>query len=106
MWKQFGKAALTGAYQPRVTVFRQSSTLRNANPESVFVVTGANRGLGLEFVKQLMTRTQGRVVACCRDPVKATDLGSVSSAHSGRLEVCELDLEDQDSIQKLGMYSG
>jgi hypothetical protein len=32
--------------------------VRNADPKAVFIVTGANRGLGLEFVKQLVHRTK------------------------------------------------
>jgi hypothetical protein len=34
--------------------------VRNADPKAVFVVTGANRGLGVEFVKQLVHRTKVR----------------------------------------------
>jgi hypothetical protein len=37
------------------------SAVRNADPKAVFVVTGANRGLGLEFVKQLIHRTKVRL---------------------------------------------
>jgi hypothetical protein len=32
--------------------------VRNADPKAVFVVTGAGRGLGVEFVKQLVHRTK------------------------------------------------
>src|SRR5450759_1377648 len=37
------------------------------------IVTGANRGLGLEFVRQLLARGQ-RVVATCRQPGRALEL--------------------------------
>jgi hypothetical protein len=37
------------------------SVVRNADPKAVFVVTGASRGLGLEFVKQLVHRTKVRL---------------------------------------------
>lgn len=36
------------------------SAVRNADPNAVFVVTGAGRGLGVEFVKQLVHRTKVR----------------------------------------------
>jgi hypothetical protein len=39
------------------------SAVRNADPKAVFVVTGANRGLGLEFVKQLVHRTKVRLIS-------------------------------------------
>jgi hypothetical protein len=39
------------------------SAVRNADPKAVFVVTGASRGLGLEFVKQLVHRTKVRLIS-------------------------------------------
>ena len=42
------------------------SIVRNQDPNSVFVVTGASRGIGLQIVKDLMDRSKGIVVACCR----------------------------------------
>ena len=35
---------------------------RNADPDAVFVVTGANRGVGAAMVEQLAARTAGTVV--------------------------------------------
>jgi hypothetical protein len=42
------------------SVARQSehANRRNSDPRAVFVVTGANRGIGLQFVKSLLDRTQ------------------------------------------------
>ncbi len=53
------------------------------------LVTGANRGLGLEFVRQLLARG-GRVVAACRKPADATALQALAAAHPGRLHVLAL----------------
>jgi hypothetical protein len=39
------------------------SAVRNADPKAVFVVTGASRGLGVEFVKQLVHRTKVRLIS-------------------------------------------
>lgn len=36
------------------------SAQRNSDPNAVFVVTGANRGIGLQFVKSLIDRTEVR----------------------------------------------
>ena len=42
------------------------------------LVTGANRGLGLEFVRQLLARGE-RVVATCRHPGRATALNALAT---------------------------
>ncbi|NZA24782.1 SDR family oxidoreductase [Luteimonas sp. SJ-92] len=54
------------------------------------LVTGANRGIGLEFTRQLLARGD-RVVAACRQPGKATDLNHLAGEHPGRLHVLPLD---------------
>ena len=60
------------------------------------VVTGANRGLGLEFTRQLLARGD-RVVATCRQPGKATELNALVGHHPGRLRVVPLDVADAAS---------
>ena len=55
------------------------------------LVTGANRGLGLEFVRQLLA-AGSRVVAACRHPGKATALNTLAGEHPGRLHVLPLDV--------------
>jgi NAD(P)-dependent dehydrogenase (short-subunit alcohol dehydrogenase family) len=60
------------------------------------VVTGANRGLGLEFVHQLLARGD-HVVAACRQPGRATDLNRLAGEHPGRLHVLPLDVADERS---------
>jgi len=64
------------------------------------LVTGANRGLGLEFVRQLLVRG-ARVVAACRQPGKALKLTELAAAHPGRLSVLPLDLDKERSIAEL-----
>ena len=39
-------------------VVSEHATKRNQDPHAVFVVTGASRGIGLQFVKTLATKTQ------------------------------------------------
>ncbi|QNP41885.1 SDR family oxidoreductase [Lysobacter solisilvae (ex Woo and Kim 2020)] len=60
------------------------------------LVTGANRGLGLEFVRQLLARGD-RVVAACRHPGRATELNHLAGEHPGRLHVLPLDVADEKS---------
>jgi NAD(P)-dependent dehydrogenase (short-subunit alcohol dehydrogenase family) len=64
------------------------------------LVTGANRGLGLEFVRQLLARGD-HVVATCRHPGKATALNPLAGEFPGRLHVLPLDVADPKSIAEL-----
>lgn len=60
------------------------------------LVTGANRGIGLEFTRQLLERGE-RVVATCRKPGTATALNALAGEHPGRLHVLPLDIADARS---------
>lgn len=64
------------------------------------LVTGANRGLGLELVRQLLARGD-RVVATCRHPGRATALNRLGGEHPGRLHVLPLDVAEPKSIVEL-----
>lgn len=64
------------------------------------LVSGANRGLGLEMTRQLLARGD-RVVAACRHPGRALDLTRFAGEHPGRLHVIPLDLMDTRSIDEL-----
>ena len=61
-----------------------------------YFITGANRGLGLEFARQLSTRKDDtRIIATAREPEKATDLARL--VH----DVIPLDVADAKSIAAL-----
>lgn len=64
------------------------------------LVTGANRGLGLEFVRQLLGRGK-RVVATCRQPGRALPLNRLAGEHPGHLTVLPLTLPEPRSIAEL-----
>jgi NAD(P)-dependent dehydrogenase (short-subunit alcohol dehydrogenase family) len=64
------------------------------------LVTGANRGLGLEFTRQLLERG-ARVLACCRDPARADDLEALRGRHGEALIVHALDVADAQAIAAL-----
>ncbi|TWG93655.1 NAD(P)-dependent dehydrogenase (short-subunit alcohol dehydrogenase family) [Luteimonas sp. J16] len=64
------------------------------------LVTGANRGLGLEFARQLLAAGD-HVVAACRHPGKATALNALAGEHPGRLHVLPLDLAQPRTHQEL-----
>ncbi len=62
------------------------------------LITGANRGIGLEFVKQYIA-SGADVIACCRKPGEASDLLSLRDAHPGKLTIIELDVSDFSKIE-------
>ena len=64
------------------------------------LVTGANRGIGLEFVRQLLARGD-RVVATCRHPGKATALNTLTGEYPGHLHVLPLDVANEKSRAEL-----
>lgn len=64
-----------------------------------FLITGANRGIGLELARQLAMRGE-RVFAACRQPDRAADLQALAAAHPGGLTVVPLDVLDDDSIAR------
>jgi len=64
---------------------------------TTYLITGANRGLGLEFARQLSTRGD-RILATARDPDKATDLARL--VH----QVIPLDVADEKSIEGLAEH--
>ncbi|MEZ0471758.1 SDR family oxidoreductase [Luteimonas salinilitoris] len=64
------------------------------------LVTGANRGLGLEFTRQLLVRGD-RVVAACRQPGKAAALNALAGEYPGRMHVLPLDVAAPKSHAEL-----
>jgi NAD(P)-dependent dehydrogenase (short-subunit alcohol dehydrogenase family) len=60
------------------------------------LVTGANRGLGLEFARQLLARGD-RVIAACRHPGKASALNLLAGEYPGRLHVAPLEVSEPRS---------
>jgi NAD(P)-dependent dehydrogenase (short-subunit alcohol dehydrogenase family) len=66
----------------------------SANDKGVVLVTGANRGLGLEFVQQLQAKGY-EVIGTARSPQKATEL----KATGARVE--QLDVADAASVAAL-----
>lgn len=66
---------------------------------NTILISGANRGLGLEFVKQYAHEGE-LVLACCRNPTEATQLLELKKQYS-KIEIYPLDLASIDSIKSL-----
>ncbi len=63
------------------------------------LITGANRGLGLEFVKQLSASGM-RVFACCRSPENATELQALAKQFD-TISIYQLDVTQQAQVDHL-----
>jgi NAD(P)-dependent dehydrogenase (short-subunit alcohol dehydrogenase family) len=65
------------------------------------LITGANRGLGLEFTKQYAAEGWD-VLACCREPQQATALQALAGAHSN-IKIHHLDVANFAQIDALAL---
>jgi len=63
------------------------------------LITGANRGIGLEFARQY-AEDGVNVIACCRNPDNATDLHALAEAH-GNVAIHPLDVTSDESVAAL-----
>ncbi|MDH5517243.1 MAG: SDR family oxidoreductase [Gammaproteobacteria bacterium] len=64
------------------------------------LITGANRGIGLQMVRQSV-KNGWRVYACCRQPGAADELIKVASLTPGQVSVHVLDIAETAQIQAL-----
>ncbi|XP_071791873.1 C-signal-like [Asterias amurensis] len=70
------------------------------------LVTGANRGIGLAFVRQLLSSAKPpvNIFACCRTPENAVELQSIANSNSS-VTVLKLDLSDkltyEDAVKRV-----
>jgi len=60
------------------------------------LITGANRGLGLEFARQYLA-DGWQVYAACRDPHSASELRRLADASGHKLRILALDVTDPGS---------
>ncbi|WP_319530530.1 SDR family oxidoreductase [uncultured Cohaesibacter sp.] len=65
------------------------------------VITGANRGIGLELVRTYLARDEWHVHACCREPDKAEALRDLVPANLGRITLHRLEVTDQKAVEAL-----
>ncbi|KDQ17668.1 hypothetical protein BOTBODRAFT_143996 [Botryobasidium botryosum FD-172 SS1] len=59
-------------------------------PSAVYLVSGANRGIGLGFVTSLATRDNVIVLAGARNPSAATGLHTLVERHPGKVHIVKL----------------
>ncbi len=62
------------------------------------LITGSNRGIGLELVRQYVGDGDVRLFATCRNPDKAQQLQELADLYAGLLHVLQMDITDENSI--------
>ncbi|HSF72134.1 MAG TPA: SDR family oxidoreductase [Methylotenera sp.] len=65
------------------------------------LITGANRGIGLEFTKQY-AQDGWRVFACCREPQSASALQAIANTHNN-VQIFALDVGDFAQIDAFAL---
>ena len=76
---------------PRYTMFSSSPAACTCS-----VVSGASRGIGLEFTRQLLSTPENSVIALSRRSTPA--LETLKREHGEKLQIIPTDLENQASI--------
>lgn len=87
------------------TLAAQQPLARPPAASGTVLITGSNRGLGLEFTKQYAARGW-KVIATARNPEAATELRAIA-AKNRNVTVDKLDVEDVKAIKALAAkYKG
>tara|TARA_Y100000994_G_scaffold175776_1_gene145043 strand:- start:97 stop:807 length:711 start_codon:yes stop_codon:yes gene_type:complete len=67
---------------------------------ATILITGANRGIGLEYVRQY--QAQGAVIhACCRNPEEASDLQNIALNSKGNISIHRMEVTNSEQINTL-----
>jgi NAD(P)-dependent dehydrogenase (short-subunit alcohol dehydrogenase family) len=69
------------------------------NMPQTILISGASRGIGLEFTRQYLARGE-LVIAGVRDPENTEDLKRLGESAGGKLHPIALDVGDMSSIQR------
>lgn len=73
-------------------------TLSNDISGKIYIVTGANSGVGLETTRQLI-KQGGHVIMACRRPDAAAEVAKSFTGLKGSYEAIKLDLADLQSVR-------
>ncbi len=64
------------------------------------LITGANRGIGLELARSFADRGW-RVLACCRSPQKAAELAELADRYPKQVDIQRLEVTDAGQLKAL-----
>ena len=71
----------------------------------IVLITGANRGLGLEFARQYAAEGW-QVFAACRAPDSAKELQQLAAENGERIRVLAMDVTDAASVRSAAAAVG
>jgi NAD(P)-dependent dehydrogenase (short-subunit alcohol dehydrogenase family) len=74
--------------------------MQKGNTMKTTLITGANRGIGLEFSRQFAA-DGWNVMACSRHPEKSDELNRLATQYPDRIKVLALDVADLVQIERL-----
>src|SRR5262249_30640520 len=79
-------------------LWNQPKILRHEKMMPSTLISGANRGIGLEFARQYLA-DKWQVYASCRDPSSASELRRMADGSRGKLQVLSMDVGDLASVK-------
>ena len=68
------------------------------------LVTGGNRGIGLEFARQFLIQKSlnfEKIIVTCKDPLVATELNELKDIYPAQLHILKLDVIEWDTYDTL-----
>ena len=80
-------------------LWNQLKILRHEKMMPSTLISGANRGIGLEFARQYLA-DKWQVYASCRDPSSASELRRMADGSGGKLQVLSMDVGDLASVRR------
>ncbi|KAL2341603.1 hypothetical protein Fmac_009543 [Flemingia macrophylla] len=88
------------SHSPRVLSLTRRAFSSSSSLGGVSMIQGASRGIGFEFVRQLLENDdKGHVIATCRNPSASTGLIHLKDKFRDRLRIMPLDLTVESSIE-------
>ena len=63
------------------------------------LITGANRGIGLELARHYLQDSDVQIFAACRNPQQAQQLRELENLYAGLLRIVQIDINSETSIK-------
>ena len=80
-------------------ILHTNAIMLTHHAKQAFVISTGSRGIGLEFTRQLLSKTQGTTVCALARNVNNSPLMQLQQTYPNRLTIVPVDLENQQSIE-------